>query len=348
MGNKTGRFAYGADLGWVSQLEALGYSWVDERGRRVDPLKAARALGVNAVRLRVFVDPPADSYWQKRPDERCMLGFCDIPRVTQMARRAAGEGLSVFMSIHYSDHFSDPEFQDIPSAWEHDTAERLEERVYAYTADVMNSLKNAGICPEWVQVGNEINSGILLPHGAFPDKNENLVRYMNAGYRAVKDISPESKTVTHLTEFYSLSRLVAFLDSFFALGGQTEILGFSNYPYWWHLLASEEEKAEGNPADEAFVRQRLTFLHERYGKPVMIAETGHDDDRPDECRSLLENEIRALKSLGRDGIGIFYWEPAVNRAVLPDAYPLGASEMAGDHTLRFTRALSAYLEADCT
>lgn len=337
-------FAYGADLGWLSQLEAEGYRWADAGGRETDPVLAAKALGVNAVRLRVFVNPPADSYWQKRPDERCMLGYCDIPRMTEMACRVKEAGMRLFIDLHYSDHFSDPEFQDIPEAWAHDTDEQLSEHVYAYTADVMESLVRAGAAPEWVQTGNEINPGIMLPRGSLAEAPERLVQYLNLGYRAVKDICPDTEVVTHLADLHSLSHTVPFLDNFFDRGGMTDILAFSCYPYWRDLLASEEEKAEGDLRDEAFIRGRLAYHHERYKKPVMLAEIGDLDDRPDECRTLLKNAVRAVKSFGPDGIGVFYWEPEVNRAVLPDAYPLGAAEMAGVRTLKYTDALLAYRE----
>lgn len=69
------KMIYGADLGWASQLEAQGYRWLNETGKETDILTASKELGVNAVRLRVFVDPPREAFWQKQADETCMLGF---------------------------------------------------------------------------------------------------------------------------------------------------------------------------------------------------------------------------------------------------------------------------------
>ena len=53
----------GVDLGWVSQLESIGFEWMDENGEKIDPIKAAKDLGANTVRLRVFVEPPVYGFW---------------------------------------------------------------------------------------------------------------------------------------------------------------------------------------------------------------------------------------------------------------------------------------------
>lgn len=107
-------FAYGADFGWVSQLEEEGVTWVDECGNRTEPVREAVRMGLNAVRLRVFVDPPSESYWAKTSDEKCMLGFCDKESVLKMAGRVKEAGLKLMIDFHYSDHFADPQYQDIP------------------------------------------------------------------------------------------------------------------------------------------------------------------------------------------------------------------------------------------
>lgn len=61
----TREFVYGVDLGWVSQLESQGVCWIDGNGEKTDPIIALKAMGANAVRLRVFVDPPKEAYWRK-------------------------------------------------------------------------------------------------------------------------------------------------------------------------------------------------------------------------------------------------------------------------------------------
>ena len=47
---------YGADIGFLSQLESQGVEWVDDNGNTRDALELLKEKGVNAVRLRVFVN----------------------------------------------------------------------------------------------------------------------------------------------------------------------------------------------------------------------------------------------------------------------------------------------------
>lgn len=78
------KMIYGVDLGWATQLEAQGFRWLDEAGEEKEILAASKELGVNAVRLRIFVDPPEEAFWQKQEDEalharllRCKRSACD-------------------------------------------------------------------------------------------------------------------------------------------------------------------------------------------------------------------------------------------------------------------------------
>ena len=108
---------YGVDLGWAAQLETMGYRWLNEADEETDLLEVLKEFGVNAVRLRVFVNPPEEAFWQKTEDELCMLGFCDAKNVFKMAKRVKAKGMKLMAGFHYSDHFADPEHQDIPEEW---------------------------------------------------------------------------------------------------------------------------------------------------------------------------------------------------------------------------------------
>ena len=83
------KMIYGVDLGWAGQLENMGYRWLNEAGKETDIIAASKELGANAVRLRVFVDPPKEAFWKKQENETCMLGFCDAKSVLKMAERVS-------------------------------------------------------------------------------------------------------------------------------------------------------------------------------------------------------------------------------------------------------------------
>ncbi len=151
----------GADIGWLSQLEDQGVSWVDDNGNEADVLDILQEKGINAVRIRAFVNPPSNFQWTKPSGYDVMLGYADTQGVLYTAQRAKDKGMKIMLVFHYSDHFADPQYQDIPAQWSNASAEQLEQYVYDYTYYLMNQLKVRGIYPEWVEVGNEINSGIL-------------------------------------------------------------------------------------------------------------------------------------------------------------------------------------------
>lgn len=328
----------GVDLGWLTQLEAAKVSWVDENGDKVDPLRYMKEMGVNGVRLRVFVNPPGDAYWSKKENERCMLGFCDIDSVVRMAKRVKTEGLSLMIDIHYSDHFADPEYQDIPEAWINEDFEGLKEKVTGHTVEVMTKLGEQGIVPDWVQVGNEINNGILRPVGSFRDNPEQLVELLNAGFDAVKKTSPDTKVITHLSGLPILDWLDGFLSTFTKMGGKTDIFGFSYYPYWYRLF-----KPAYGKHDKRVLREALEHIVSLYQKPVMIVETGEDQTQGELAKNMLQDIMEILDELPQtDDKGVFYWEPEVGKELLPDGYALGACRLVGENTLQFNEALRAY------
>ena len=339
------KIALGADLGWVSQLEALGYSWIDDAGKETDPILQCREMGVNAVRFRIFVDPPKDAFWKKKEDETCMLGYCDAKSVLAVAKRVKELDMDLMLDFHYSDHFADPMLQDVPKAWENDTDEQLEERVYAHTKEVLTLFRENGVIPKWVQVGNEINPGILLPHGSRKTAPKQLVRFLNRGYDAVKEVCPETLVITHVAGLHNESWCMPFWDNFFENGGKTDILGFSYYPYWYEKLDTQfyPDWYESKEDNRKMLRGWLEQYLQKYQKPVLIAEVGGEDTDVEGTYDLICDCVEVLQSLPeKQGLGVFYWEPEVCREILPDHYVLGAARLVGDKTLQYTKALSAY------
>ncbi|MCD8133907.1 MAG: arabinogalactan endo-1,4-beta-galactosidase [Clostridiales bacterium] len=345
----TDKFAYGVDLGWVSQLEQMGYRWVDESGEQVDPIRACKGMGANAVRLRIFVSPEED-FWQKNENERCMLGFCDMYRVLEVAERVKALGMDLMLDFHYSDHFADPQIQDIPKAWKDDDDQKLTERVYDHTREALLLFRENDIEPKWVQVGNEINFGMMWPKGSLETAPKQLVRFLNAGYEAVKEIFPDCLVITHMAAVNNEAWCVPFLDNFFANSGKTDIIGFSYYPYWAQMQIDEKEMGVEEAArareecwSKAALAGWLSMYEKKYDRPVMIVEIGGEDEEEEDSCQLLLRSAEAVREVpdGR-GLGIFYWEPDATRSVLPDAYPLGAARQVGEHELQYTKTLTAY------
>ncbi len=115
--------------------------------------------GFNYIRLRIFNDPARDSgYSPKR-------GFCDLEHTIQMAKRVKAAGMKFLLDFHYSDYWADPGKQYKPAAWRGLSFVELKKALYDYTKQVIQELKKQGTTPDMVQVGNEINHGIVWPEG---------------------------------------------------------------------------------------------------------------------------------------------------------------------------------------
>lgn len=329
-------FAYGADIGWLQQLEDEGVRWLDDTDKLEDPLLILKNHGINSVRLRVFVNPSENYYWLKDGTTWTMLGYSDKEGVLAAAKRAQALGMRVMVNFHYSDVFADPGHQIKPIAWSNYSFNQLQTAVYDHTYDVMNTLKNNGIIPEWVQVGNEMNPGVLLPSGS-TDNFNNLTALLNKGYDAVKAVSPSSKVVSHLAHGDNNSQFRWWFDNFFNHGGKTDVIGVSFYPYW-----------EGKPYWEVTddLSSNLNDIATRYNKEVMVVEVGGDEDDPIDSYWTIYDTINVVKDVPNNkGIGVFYWEPAANASVLPDGYPLGATKEISNNILQFTIAIDAFQDA---
>ena len=275
----------GADVSWVSQEEAAGYSFYSAAGVKTDPFVLLKNLGVNTIRLRVWVNPSG--------------GWCDGADTLYKAKRAIAQGQKVMLSFHYSDSWADPGKQTKPAAWSSHTLTQLQADVYAHTQGILSYLKNNGVTVSYVQVGNEINSGMLWPEGrASGSSFSGLVSLINNGYTATKAVFPSAKVVLHLANGDNNTVFRWFFDGMKANGAKYDVIGLSHYPTasnWSSLNA----QLSTNMAD----------MIARYGKPVIVAETGMDWQQAGAAKSMLADVMTRLTALGSNGLGVLYWEP---------------------------------------
>lgn len=277
----TSDFALGADIGWVTEQEAHGAVFRDAAGKKGDPFALLAGLGVNAIRLRVWVNPKD--------------GYNAVPDVLVKAKRAAALGQKIMIDFHYSDGWADPGKQNKPAAWAAHNLAQLQSDVYRHTAAVLTALKDAGISVSWVQVGNEINTGLLWPEGHIPNFAA-IAALTNQGYAAVKAVYPDAQVIIHLATGSDGAACRWFLDAFFAAGGKADIIGLSHYPTaanWTTLNAA--------------IAATMADIVTRYAKPVMVVETGFAWDDPLTAKAMIADLVAKTKALG--GLGVFYWEP---------------------------------------
>jgi len=286
----TTDFAKGADVGWLPQMEATGYQFYDADGSPKDCLQLLKDRGMNTIRLRVFVNPSNDK----------ASGHCSKEETVVMALRAQKLGMRVMIDFHYSDSWADPSKQFKPAAWEKHSFSELLNDVYKHTYDVLNALKNAGVTPEWVQIGNEIPGGMLWPEGSTKNWKQ-LGQLLNKGYDATKAINPDIKVIVHVDEGNNNAKFRKFFDNATEQKVRYDVIGMSYYPFWIKKDYSE------TIADLQF---NLNDMAQRYGKEVMVVEVGGEDDKVQNTHELLTATIKAVRNVPNNkGLGVVYWEP---------------------------------------
>ena len=340
---KADNFINGADISILDEMEQSGAIY-KINGKQQDPLTILKNNGVNYVRLRLWVDPydaNGNAYG---------AGTNDLNRTLKLAKRAKNKGLKVLLDFHYSDFWVDPGKQNLPKAWQNQSFEQLNSSVYSYTADVLNQMKSQGIYPDMVQIGNELNSGMLWPYGKSwgGDGKEftRLATFLKSGVQAVKDTQQSNTPIMlHLADGGDKSAFQWWLDEITNQSVDFDIVGISYYPYWYGILAELSENMDN--------------ISERYNKKVVVVETAYantldnldqktnavtvteeaaagykaSQDGQYEFLTDLVDKIKDVKN--NNGLGFFYWEPLwyngnVSWATQAGMSYLGVSDVTGN------------------
>lgn len=268
----------GADISFLPELEARGMKFSDS-GVEKDAIQILKDHGFNYVRLRIFNDPARDSGYSPKK------GFCDLAHTKQMAKRVKDAGMKLLLDFHYSDYWADPGKQYKPAAWRGFSFEELKKAVYDYTKKVIQELKDQGTTPDMVQIGNEINHGIIWPEGNVSNP-DGLAQLLNAGIAAVKTVDPSIVIMLHIALGGQNDESVFFIDNMLARGVPFDVVGLSYYPKWHGTLDD--------------LRDNLNDLVRRYNKDIIVVEY-----------SVLKNEVNkiAFEIPGGKGKGTCIWEP---------------------------------------
>jgi len=152
-----------------------------------DALSILAKAGINAIRLRIWNDPDKSGE------------YCNLDGVLKMAKRVYENGLKLHLDFHYSDTWADPHHQIKPQAWANLTISQLKDAVYKYTTTVMHQLYIQNTPPTSVQIGNEIDNGMLWPEKgqacedsgslSCPNNWKNLASLLSAGLKGVADVA---------------------------------------------------------------------------------------------------------------------------------------------------------------
>lgn len=300
-------FAKGADVSWVTQMEFSGYKFYDKSGKAMDLFALLKSLGFNSIRLRGWVNPSD--------------GWCNTTDLVAKAVRAKNAGMKILIDFHYADSWADPGKQPKPAAWTSLAFPELVTALHDYTVNTLNTLKTNGITPDWVQIGNEVDDGMLWEDGRASKNMANFAALVQAGYQAVKSVSSTTQVIVHVSNGYDSTHFEWLFDGLKSNGAHWDIIGMSLYPTTTNY-STLDAQCLANMKD----------MISRYGTPVMICEVGMAASDPTDTRSFLSDIITKNNSLsGGNGLGVFYWEPeAYNNW---QSYGLGAFDTSGKPTI---------------
>lgn len=299
----------GTDLSFANEMEDCGGQF-RERGVVRDVFELLHAHGANLVRVRLW-------------NHATWTHYSNLEDVMKTIRRAHAAGMKVLLDFHYSDDWADGGKQIIPGAWASITdPQTLAQTLYQYTFDTLTTLRQAGLMPEIVQVGNEINSEILVKtewsaKGHPLDWPRNAL-LLNAAIRAVREagagISPKPLVMLHLAQPETVAE---WLRAATQAGVQDyDLVGISYYSKW-------------SKYSVAGLGTTLRQLSARYPARFLVAETGYPWtlDGADNSPNILGQDALVVgypatpasqrqymidltqTVISSGGLGVIYWAP---------------------------------------
>ncbi|GJE88499.1 glycoside hydrolase family 53 protein [Phanerochaete sordida] len=288
----------GADFSSLSLLESQGITYKDNGA--VKPFEQILSShGFELARIRIWT---AGTYTQNY--------------ALTLAKRAKAAGMKILIDLHYSDTWADPGHQAIPSGWPTDL-NGLNTQIYTYTLNLVTAFKNAGITIDYIQIGNEINDGLLWPTGQISKAGFHPAsELLHSAASGVRTGSPSTKIVVHIANGWDAGSVNYFWGGIFVAGAfatsDVDIMGFSFYPFY------------GTGATLSALQSSLNGVISKFNKDVLVAET----DWPEACSSSValsepsipksaagqqtwvkDIEIVLSGLSGGHGLGVVYWEP---------------------------------------
>ena len=231
-------FYNAVDISYYPTIQKKGISFYNRSGTKRDFLQILKENGVNTIRLRL---------WHSPKDEHA--SFKEVETLSKELKRL---NFKVWLTVHYSDSWADPGKQVIPNAWKNASFSVLKDSVYNYTSKIMNKIE-----PDIIQIGNEIDPGILLPFGDIGNNKDWFLSLLGKGISAVRNHNSETKIMIHKADskdakwFFDIVKPLDY-----------DLIGVSYYPKW-------------HGKDLTVFENQLKFLDNTYAQDIVLAETSY-------------------------------------------------------------------------
>jgi len=291
---------HGADFSSLINLEDSGLVYHDSATSSTAFEEILSIHGTNLARIRVWTSTNSADY--------------SLTYGLALAKRAAAVGMAILIDLHYSDTWADPGHQAIPAGWP-TTLAGLNTQIFTYTQSVVAAFNAQGTPPAFIEIGNEINNGILWPVGEISVNGYSpLSQLLHSAVSGVRSESSTVRTIIHLANGWDAEGVSSFYEQIFIAGelalADVDVMGFSFYPFY------------GTGATTTALQSSLQAMVTKYGKNVMVVET----DWPESCTGVALSEPLPISAAGQqdwvadintvleaisggNGIGIAYWEP---------------------------------------
>lgn len=243
----------GGDISLLPSYEASNTTYLDGDGKKIDNLLQwfIDECGWNTFRVRLFVTP----------DNSDHSGIVqDLDYVKKLGKRIKDAGAYFMLDFHYSDTWADPTKQTLPSAWSGcTTVDQKADKLYSYTKESLEALKAYGATPDFVQVGNEITSGII---GVWRSNDaKGFKKIVEKGCDAVRETCPDAKIIIHTERPQNTDNVVSFYNALDQ--SKYDIIGLSYYPIWHNKIP--------------YLNNTITRLANTFpSKKVQIVETAYN------------------------------------------------------------------------
>ena len=261
----------GGDISLLPEYQNAGSKYKDENGKSIDLLPYLYEEGMNAMRVRLFVDP--GEFEANHPNDYDPNACQSLPYIIPLCQEIMKNGFDLMLDFHYSDTWADPGAQWIPDAWKNLTDTQLVEKIYDYTKETLLTLADYGIKPKFIQPGNEISYGMLWSEFGHDIPGNHVYlnssaaswnrfgEFLRSAIKACRETCPEAEIIIHTERVAQVNVLTNFYDKMKSLNIDYDIIGLSYYPYHHGKLSN--------------LNTALTTLEQRYPeKPIMIVETG--------------------------------------------------------------------------
>lgn len=225
------------DASLIPEIREQGVLVRNSAGQEEDMLTALQKNGVNTIRLRLW-HTPASSY-------------ASLAAVKTLAAEARTKDIKVWLTVHYSDTWADPGQQTKPAAWKNLNYATLRDSLYAYTRLITREIQ-----PDIIQIGNEINRGLLWPEG-HANQPAQMQGLLKAGIQAVREQFPATKIMLHFAGHDGAQSFFTGLQEL-----DVDYYGLSYYPIW-------------HGKNLTGLQANVSRLFQQFKKPVLLAEIAY-------------------------------------------------------------------------